>query len=66
MCYNKDTEREVDIMNEKMFIVTAVMVRNIEAPDEETAKRIFEDIMDADAHDEFFADYDLQVEAYEE
>ena len=53
-------------MNEKMFIVTAVMVRSIEAPDENTAREIFEDIMDCDAHDEFFADYDLQIEAAED
>lgn len=53
-------------MNEKMFIVTAVIIRTIEAPDENTAREIFEEIMDHNAHDEFFADYDLQIESAED
>lgn len=50
---------------EKKFIVTVVMVRNIEAPNEETAIRIFENRMNCNAHDEFFDGYDIQIEEYE-
>lgn len=53
-------------MDEKMFIVTAVIVRTVEAPDEDAAREIFEEIMEHNAHDEFFADYDLQIESAED
>lgn len=49
-------------MEMKKFKVTAFMVREIEAPDEETAIKIFEGNMACNAYKEFFKGYDIEAE----
>ena len=53
-------------MEMKKFKVTAFMVREIEAPDEETAIKIFEGNMAYNAYKEFFKGYDIEAEEVNE
>ena len=53
-------------MEMKKFKVTAFMVREIEAPDEETAVKIFEGNMACNAYKEFFKGYDIEAEEEDE
>ena len=48
------------------FKVTAFMVREIEASDEETAIKIFEGNMACNAYGEFFKRYDVEAEKIDE
>ena len=53
-------------MEMKKFKVTAFIVREIEAPDEETAIKIFEGNMACNAYGEFFKGYDVEAEEVDE
>lgn len=49
-------------MKMKKFKIDAWMIREIEAPDEETAIRIFLGNMACNAYGEFFKGYDVEAE----
>lgn len=49
-------------MEMKKFKIDAFMIREIEAPDEETAIRIFLGNMACNAYGEFFKGYDVEAE----